>query len=95
MGPLTQSVNDEDIRGLDTTNTFLVDMQVPMNRTQARQLNLQVSTFQITLPTDFGNIFLPNDVIIVRNHGDDEECRCFLYRQITQGSRVSNSKVVL
>jgi hypothetical protein len=38
-----------------------------------QQLNLQVSTSQITLPIDFENIFLPNNVIIVRNHGDDEE----------------------
>jgi hypothetical protein len=29
--------------------------------------------FQITLLIDFENILLPNDLIVVRNYGDDEE----------------------
>jgi hypothetical protein len=32
-----------------------------------------MSSFQITLLIDFENILLPNNLIIVSNHGDDEE----------------------
>jgi hypothetical protein len=32
-----------------------------------------INSFQITLSIDFDNIFLPNDLILVRNHGDKEE----------------------
>jgi hypothetical protein len=32
-----------------------------------------MSSFQITLSIDFKNILLPNNLIIVSNHGDDEE----------------------
>jgi hypothetical protein len=73
MTQIQEGETDEDIRASDATNTFLVDMQVPMNRTQAQQLNLQLSSFQITLSIDFENILLHNNLIIVRNHGDDEE----------------------
>jgi hypothetical protein len=37
---IQEGENDEHIIALDTINTFLVDMQVPMNWTQVRQLNL-------------------------------------------------------
>jgi hypothetical protein len=65
--------SDEDIRASDPTNAFLVDMEVAMNWTRGRQLNLQVSSFQITLLIDFENILLPNDLIIVTNYGDNDE----------------------
>ena len=32
-----------------------------------------MSSFQINLSSEFENRLLPNDLIIVRNHGDDEE----------------------
>ena len=32
-----------------------------------------MSSFQINLSSGFENKLLPNDLIIVRNHGDDEE----------------------
>ena len=36
-------------------------------------MDCKVSLFQINLSCGFKNKLLPNDLIIVRNHGDDEE----------------------
>ena len=36
-------------------------------------IDYKVSSFQINLSFRFENKLLPNDLIIVRNHGDDEE----------------------
>jgi hypothetical protein len=36
-------------------------------------LRHMVNSFQITLSIDFENIFLPNNLIIIRNHVNDEE----------------------
>ena len=36
-------------------------------------IDYKVSSFQINLSCGFENKLLPNDLIIVRNHGDDEE----------------------
>ena len=36
-------------------------------------INYKVSSFQIILSSGFENKSLPNDLIIVRNRGDDEE----------------------
>ena len=36
-------------------------------------INYKVSSFQIILSSEFENKLLPNDLIIVRNHGDDEK----------------------
>ena len=36
-------------------------------------INYKVSSFQINLLCGFENKLLPNDLIIVRNHGDDDE----------------------
>ena len=36
-------------------------------------IEYKVSLFQINLSSGFENKLLPNDLIIVRNHGDDEE----------------------
>ena len=36
-------------------------------------IDYKVSSFQINLSSEFENRLLPNDLIIVRNHGDDEE----------------------
>jgi hypothetical protein len=38
-----------------------------------RHILNKVNSFQITLSIDFENILLPNNSIIVRNHGVDEE----------------------
>ena len=36
-------------------------------------IDYKVSSFQINLSYEFENKLLPNNLIIVRNHGDDEE----------------------
>ena len=36
-------------------------------------IDYKISSFQINLSSGFENKLLPNDLIIVRNHGDDEE----------------------
>jgi hypothetical protein len=41
-----------------------VDMQVSMTKAQAQQLTLLIG---------FENILLPNDLIIIQNHRDDDE----------------------
>jgi hypothetical protein len=68
-----QGRSDDDIRLSETTNTLLVDMQVPMTRAQARQFNFHVRSFEMTLSIGFENILLFNDLIIINMHGDEEE----------------------
>ena len=45
----------------------------PITRARARQLNLEVSSFLSTPLYDFENMMLPNDYIVIRNHGEGEE----------------------
>ena len=66
-------ISDEDITPMDTRDTPQVAMQGPITRARARQLNLQVSSFLSTSLCDIENRLLPNDVIIPRNHGEDQE----------------------
>jgi len=46
------------------------DEGVPLSDTT---IDYKVSSFQINLSCGFENKLLPNDLIIVRNHGDNEE----------------------
>ncbi|TVU10900.1 hypothetical protein EJB05_44455, partial [Eragrostis curvula] len=57
----------------DTTNTPLMDRQDSIPRARARQETLLVSSFLMPSLYGFENILIPNELIIVRNHGDDEE----------------------
>ena len=63
---------DEDITPSDTHNPP-VAMQGPMTRAQARQLHHQVSSFLSVSMCDSKNGLLFNDVIILRNYGDDQQ----------------------
>jgi hypothetical protein len=63
---------DEDITPMDTNNTPLVDVQGPITRSRARQLNLQVSSFLCMYSCAFENRVLPNDLIVLRNEGEDQ-----------------------
>jgi hypothetical protein len=56
---------------MDTNNTPLVDVQGPITR--ARQLNLQVSSFLCTYSCTFENSVLPNELIVLRNEGKDQQ----------------------
>jgi hypothetical protein len=58
---------------LDAHNTPPLDIQGAITRARARQLNLEVSSFLSTSTYDFHNRLLPNDYIVIRNQGKDQE----------------------
>jgi hypothetical protein len=64
---------DEDITPMDTNNTPQVDIQGPITRARARQLNLQVISFLRNYSCAFESSMLPNDLIILRNEGEDQQ----------------------
>jgi hypothetical protein len=70
---LQEGEDDEDITPMDTHDTPQVAMQGPITRARARQLNLQVSSFLGTSSYHLENGLLPNDIIILRNYGEDQE----------------------
>jgi hypothetical protein len=63
---------DEDITPMDTNNTPLVDVPGPITRARARQLNLQVISFLCNCSCAFESSMLPNDLIVLRNEGEDQ-----------------------
>jgi hypothetical protein len=71
--PLQEGEDDKDITTMDTNNTPLVDVQGPITRARARQLNLQVSSFLCTYSYAFENSVLPNELIVLRNEGKDQQ----------------------
>jgi hypothetical protein len=65
---------DEDITPLDTNDTSPLDIQRAITRAHARQLNLEVSSFlSKALYVNVENSILPNDYILLRNKGEDQE----------------------
>ena len=58
---------------MDTNNIPQVDVQGPITRARARLLNLQVSSFLSNYSCDFENSLLPNDLIVLRNKGEDQQ----------------------
>jgi hypothetical protein len=67
--------DDEDITPMDTNNTPQVDIQGPINHARARQLNLQVISFLRNYSCAFESSMLPNDLIVLRNKGEDQQGR--------------------
>ena len=66
--------DDEDITPLDTNDTPPLDIQGAITRARARQLNLEVSSFlSKALYVNVENSILPNDYILLRNKGQDQE----------------------
>jgi hypothetical protein len=63
-------VHDEDITTSDTT-THSIEIQGPITRSRAQQLQHQVNLFLCSSANDLENILLPNDLIVVRNQGVD------------------------
>jgi hypothetical protein len=63
---------DEDITHLDTNNNPPLNVQGPITRARARQLNLEVSSFLNSSSYDYENRLLPNDYIVLRNHGEGQ-----------------------
>jgi hypothetical protein len=60
-------VFDEDVTPSHTHNDPLLDIQGPITKARARQLNLEVSSFLCNSLYDFENRLLPNDYIVLRN----------------------------
>jgi hypothetical protein len=58
MTPIQEGEDDEDITYLDAHNTPPLDIQGPITRARARQLNLEVSSFLSTSTYDFLMIIL-------------------------------------
>jgi hypothetical protein len=63
---------DEGITPLDTNNNPPLNVQGPITRSRARQLNLEVSSFLNSSSYDDENRLLPNDYIVIRNHGEGQ-----------------------
>jgi hypothetical protein len=57
---------------LDTNNNPPLIVQGPITRAQARQLNLEVSSFLNSSSYDYENRLLLNDYIVIRNHGEGQ-----------------------
>jgi hypothetical protein len=64
----TGDLSDVDITLLDTNNNPLLNVQGPITR--ARQWNLEVSSFLNSSSYDYENKLLPNDYIVIRDHGE-------------------------
>jgi hypothetical protein len=60
---------------MDTNNPPQVDIQGPITRARARQLNLQEISFLRNYSCAFESSMLPNDLIILRNKGEDQQGR--------------------
>jgi hypothetical protein len=60
---------------MDTNNTPQVDIQDPITHARARQLNLQVISFLRNYSCAFKSSMLPNDLIVLRNEGEDQQGR--------------------
>jgi hypothetical protein len=73
MTLIQEGEDDEDITYFDAHNTSPLDIQGPITRARARQLNSEVSSFLSTSTYDFENRLLPNDYIVIRNQGEDQE----------------------
>jgi hypothetical protein len=68
--PLQEGEDDEDITPMDTNNNPQVDSSI--TRARARQLNLQVISFLSNYSCAFESSMLPNDLIVLRNGGQDQ-----------------------
>jgi hypothetical protein len=64
------AVSDEDITTLDTY-TPSIEVQGPITISRAQQLCCQVNSFLCPSSNDLENIWLPNDLIVIRNQGVD------------------------
>jgi hypothetical protein len=63
----------EDDKDINTLATIIpsVEIQGPITRSRAQQLNHQVNSFLCSSAYNIKSRLLPNDLIILRNHGDD------------------------
>jgi hypothetical protein len=63
---------DEDIN-TSTTIIFFIEILGPITRSRAEQLNHQVNSFLCSFAYNINSRLLPNDLIVLRNQGEDHE----------------------
>jgi hypothetical protein len=68
MASIQEGKGDEDITTSDTT-TPSIEMNGPIMRSRAQQLNRQVNLFLYSSANNLENILLLNDLIVIRNQG--------------------------
>ena len=74
--PIQEGEDDEDITPSDEhiAHVPTTEIQGPITRARARQLNLEVSSFLNLSPyVTLEDGLLPNDFIVIRNMGEDQE----------------------
>jgi hypothetical protein len=68
----TAWVDDEDINTLATI-ILSIEIHGPIKRSWAQQLNHQVNSFLCSSAYNIESRLLPNDLIVLRNQGEDHE----------------------
>jgi hypothetical protein len=70
MTSMQEGEDDEDI---NTSATIIPSVEIlgPITRSRAQQLNHQVNSFLCSSPNNIESQLLPNDLIILRNQGED------------------------
>jgi hypothetical protein len=74
MPSRTMSMQErEDDKDINTLATIIPSVEIhgPITRSRAQQLNHQVNSFLCSSAYNIESRLLPNDLIILRNHGDD------------------------
>jgi len=70
--PIQEGEDDEDITSSDAQDDPPLDIQGPITRARARQINLRMSLFLSKSFYNFENRLLPNNYIMLRNHTEDQ-----------------------
>jgi hypothetical protein len=70
MMSMQEGADDEDI---NTSATIIPSVEIvdPITRSRAQQLNHQINSFLCSSTYNIESRFLPNDLIILRNQGED------------------------
>jgi hypothetical protein len=74
MPSRTMSIQEgEDDEGINTLATIIPSIEIlgPITRSRAQQLNHQVNSFLCTSAYNIENRLLTNDLIVLRNQGED------------------------
>jgi hypothetical protein len=74
MSSMTTSMQEgEDDEDINTSTTIISSVEIldPTTRSQAQQLNHQVNSFLCFSAYNIESRLLPNNLIVLRNQGDD------------------------
>src|SRR6266540_3009996 len=70
--PVPPTISDEDISTTDITIPPIL-IQGPITRSRAHQLKQQMNSFLCSSSCENENRLLPNDVLVLRNLGEDQQ----------------------